>query len=96
MKRTMPSFRILILIKMIYQNTLPTFYTARLSCYYAGKYDEAARWINNLLNEVSLKKYPYAQLEIKTLLALQYCLQSDYDLFNQLNQQHSAPDSPVG
>lgn len=55
-----------------------------LSCYYAEKYDEAARWINNLLNEVSLKKYPYAQLEIKTILALQYCLQSDYDLFNQL------------
>lgn len=55
-----------------------------LSCYYAEKYDEAARWINNLLNEVSLKKYPFTQLEIKTLLALQYCLQSDYDLFNQL------------
>jgi hypothetical protein len=55
-----------------------------LSCYYAEKYDEAARWINKLLNDVSLKKYPYAQLEIKTLLALQYCLQADYDLFNQL------------
>ena len=30
-----------------------------LGCYYAGKYDEADRWINNMLNEVSLKKYPY-------------------------------------
>lgn len=55
-----------------------------LGCYYAEKYDEAARWINNLLNEVSLKKYPQAQLEIKVLLALQYCLMSDYELFNQL------------
>ncbi|GJM62099.1 MULTISPECIES: hypothetical protein [Persicobacter] len=55
-----------------------------LSCYYAGKYSEAARWINNLLNEVSLKKYPMAQLEIKVLLALQYCLMNDFDLFNQL------------
>ncbi|HAA16928.1 MAG TPA: hypothetical protein DCE41_36530 [Cytophagales bacterium] len=55
-----------------------------LSCYYAGKYDEAARWINNLLNEISLKKYPIAQLEVKTLLALQYCLMKDFDLFNQL------------
>ena len=55
-----------------------------ISCYYADKYDEAARWVNNLLNEVSLKKYPYALLEIKTLLALQYCHLKDFDLFNQL------------
>ncbi|MBW3544672.1 MAG: hypothetical protein KY428_03575, partial [Bacteroidetes bacterium] len=62
-----------------------TYVTYRaISCYYAGKTDEASRWINKLLNDVSLKKYPYAQLEIKTLLALQYCLMSDYDLFNQL------------
>jgi len=55
-----------------------------VSCYYTDKYDEAARFINNLLNEVSLKKYPVAQLEIKAILALQYCLMEDYDLFNQL------------
>ncbi len=55
-----------------------------ISCYYAGKYDEAARWINNLLNEMSLKKYPNAQLEIKTLLALQYCIMDEYELFHQL------------
>jgi hypothetical protein len=55
-----------------------------LSCYYAKRYDEAARWINNLLNEMSLKKYPFAQLEVKLLLALQYCLMSDYELFSQL------------
>jgi len=55
-----------------------------LSCYYAEKYDEAARWINNLLNEISLKKFPMAQLEDKTVLAVQYCLLNDYDLFNQI------------
>lgn len=55
-----------------------------ISCYYAEKYDEAAKWINNLLNELSLKKYPTALLEIKLILALQYCLMNDYDLFNQL------------
>jgi hypothetical protein len=55
-----------------------------LSCYYVKKYDQASRWINNLLNEVSLKRYPNAQLEIKVILALQYCLLNDYDLFNQL------------
>lgn len=55
-----------------------------ISCYYADKYDEAARLINNMLNDLSLKKYPYTQLEVKLFLALQYCLMKDYDLFNQL------------
>jgi len=55
-----------------------------LSCYYVGKYEEASRYLNNLLNEVSLKKYLYVQLEIKALLALQYCLMDEYDLFKQL------------
>jgi hypothetical protein len=55
-----------------------------LSCFYAKKYDEASRWINNLLNEMSLKKFPQAQLEVKLLLALQYCLLNDYELFSQL------------
>jgi len=55
-----------------------------LSCYYAGKFDEARHWVNDLLNEVSLKKYPYAMLEIKAILALQYCCLKDFDLFNQL------------
>ncbi len=55
-----------------------------ISCYYAGQYDQASRWINGLLNDVSLKKYPEIQLEIKTILAIQYCLMRDFDLFNQL------------
>ncbi|MDW8286767.1 MAG: hypothetical protein RMJ89_01720, partial [Flammeovirgaceae bacterium] len=55
-----------------------------LSCYYVSKYDEAAKWINTLLNEVSLKNYPYALLEIKCLLALQYCCMRDMELFSQL------------
>jgi hypothetical protein len=70
------------------KNDLPNYITyviyRALSCYYKKKYDEAARWVNNLLNEISLKKYPAAQLEIKTVLALQYCMVRDYDLFNQL------------
>src|SRR6185369_643382 len=61
-----------------------TVYRA-LSCYYADKYDEAAKLINNLLNEVSLKKYPLAQLEIKSFLALQYTLLKDFELFTQLS-----------
>ncbi len=55
-----------------------------LSCYYVGKYDEAAKIINTLLNEVSLKKYPFVLMEVKALLALQYCLLNDFELFTQL------------
>lgn len=55
-----------------------------LGCFYTNRYDESARWLNNMLNELSLKRYPRAQLEIKLLLALQYCLMNDYDLFNQV------------
>jgi hypothetical protein len=55
-----------------------------ISCYYAEKYEEAARWINNLLNEVSIKKYPYALLEVKIVLALQYAIMQDSELLNQL------------
>lgn len=66
----------------------PTYVTyamyRALSCYYVNKYDEAGKWINNLLNDVSLKKLPHMQLEIKIILALQYCLVNDFDLFNQL------------
>jgi hypothetical protein len=55
-----------------------------LSCTYASRYDESAKWLNTLLNELSLKKFQFATIEIKTLLALQYCLMKDYELFNQL------------
>lgn len=55
-----------------------------LAHYYAGKYEETAKLLNTLLNEVSLKKYSYTQLELKSLLALQYVLLQDYELFNQL------------
>lgn len=55
-----------------------------LACYYVEKYDEAAKLINGLLNDVSLKKYPFTLLEIKSLLALQYVMVQDYELFNQL------------
>lgn len=55
-----------------------------ICCYNIGKYDEAAKWMNNLLNDLSLKKHPNTLLELKIFLGLQYCLLRDYDLFNQL------------
>ena len=55
-----------------------------ICCYYVGKFDEAAKLINGMLNEVSLKKYPFVQMEVKALLALQYCMLRDFELFTQL------------
>ncbi|MGK7391869.1 MAG: hypothetical protein ACNS60_16075 [Candidatus Cyclobacteriaceae bacterium M2_1C_046] len=55
-----------------------------LTAFYVGEYNESARWFNNLLNEPGLKKNPLVQLEIKVLLALQYALKQDLDLFTQL------------
>jgi hypothetical protein len=70
------------------KNNIPQYiiYTCyrALACYYVDKYDEAARWVNNLLNDLGLKKLPFTQMEIKIFLALQYCLMKDFDLFNQL------------
>jgi hypothetical protein len=51
--------------------------------YYAGRYEDAARVINGLLSEVNIKKYPFVQMEVKALLALQYCMLRDFELFNQ-------------
>jgi hypothetical protein len=63
-------------------HTVYTIYRA-LSFYYSEKYEEAARLINALLSDVNLKKYPFVQMEVKALLALQYCMLRDFDLFNQ-------------
>lgn len=55
-----------------------------LSAYYVERYEEAARLLNNLLNDVSFKRYPLAQLEVKALLAVVYGMLRDVDLVNQL------------
>lgn len=66
------------------KHTIYIIYRA-LSSYYVGKYEEAAKMINNLLNEVSLKRFPFAMMEVKALLCLQYCMMRDFELFNQLS-----------
>ena len=54
-----------------------------LSCYYEGNYREAASWIQQVFNQVSFKSFSRAQVELKALLALQYALLDEYDLFMQ-------------
>lgn len=55
-----------------------------LGCHYAEKHEEAARLLNNLLNDVSIKKYPLALIEVKLILALQYAINKENELLTQL------------
>jgi hypothetical protein len=55
-----------------------------LGQYYTGRYDEAIKWINKLLNDISLKRFQYVHLEIKLFLAVQYCVVKDNELLGQL------------
>lgn len=52
--------------------------------FYAGKYEEGVRWLNKLLNEISLKKFQYVSLEIKLFLGILYVLVKDEELLTQL------------
>ena len=54
-----------------------------LCCYYAGRYEAAMDWLYGFLSQCNLKGYPEALLNVKALLALQYVLVDDYDLFTQ-------------
>ena len=65
-------------IQDVPKHTIFVIYRA-IGCYYIGKYEEAAKLINNLLNEVSLKKYPFVLMEVKAILALQYCMLRDFE-----------------
>ncbi|TAF34242.1 MAG: hypothetical protein EAZ67_04375 [Cytophagales bacterium] len=61
------------------------YYTYRaISCHYAGEYEKGAKWINDLFNRASLKKYPLLYTELKSILALQYCLANDNELYTQV------------
>ncbi|MBA3901835.1 MAG: hypothetical protein H0X62_16810, partial [Bacteroidetes bacterium] len=42
---------------------------------YQKKYNEAAGHLNNIMNEVSLKHYPHAEIESKLFLALVYTIE---------------------
>ncbi len=56
-----------------------------LGFYYVERFEDAAKVLNGLLNDVNLKKYPFVQMEVKAILALQYCMLRDFDLFNQFS-----------
>ncbi|MCX6296136.1 MAG: hypothetical protein NTX97_08715 [Bacteroidetes bacterium] len=47
--------------------------------YYAGNHLQAIRILNNLINEVSFKNYPFAEMEIKSFLALLNIIADRFD-----------------
>lgn len=68
-------------------NDIPKYLTyvcyRALCAFYVSNFKEAEKWLFNLLNDLSLKRFPQAQTEVKLLLTLQYCMRRDHDLFNQ-------------
>lgn len=55
-----------------------------IGAYYAEKYDDAVRGLTKLLNDTSLKKYPYVNLEIKLILGILYFITNETELLGQL------------
>ncbi len=50
-------------------HTVCTIYRA-LGFYYVSRFEEAAKILNGLLNDVSLKKHPFVQMEVKAISGL--------------------------
>jgi len=50
------------------------------SAYYIEDYENASKYLSNLLNEVSFKNHVHADMEVKLFLILTYSLQNKYDL----------------
>lgn len=55
-----------------------------VSSFYAKRYQEAVGMLSRLVNDVSFKNYPHAEIEIKLLLALFYSMINKYDPANSL------------
>ena len=52
--------------------------------FHAGMYPQAITLLNNLLNEISFKHYPHAEVEIKLFLCLLYTLTNKLELANTI------------
>ena len=52
--------------------------------FYEGDYQKAARIINDIRNEMSLKQYPLMDMECKLFQAMQYCMLGDDELYIQI------------
>jgi hypothetical protein len=55
-----------------------------LALYYKKDFEQSARIVNGILNDVMLRRFPYTMLEIKCFLALLYVILEENELFKQL------------
>ena len=65
--------------------------------FYEGDFSRASKIMNELRNEISLRNYPYFEVECKLFHALIYCLMGENELCNQLMVSISRqipPDDP--
>ena len=68
------------------KSTALCFAAYKALCFYVEKeYRQAAVTINQFFNENNAKEFPHATLELKCLLALQYAILDEYDLFAQIS-----------
>jgi len=54
------------------------------SAFYSEKYDKSIDILNELLNDISLRNYTHADIEIKLFLALLYSMTNEYNLAENL------------
>jgi hypothetical protein len=66
------------------------------SALHARKYNEAVTMLNGLLNDISFKSYPHAEIEIKLLLALAYSMLNKYDPAHSLIRSASRKIREMG
>jgi len=52
--------------------------------FYEGDFTKAARILNDLRNQMSLKQYPLMDMEFKLFQAMQYCMMGDDELYIQI------------
>lgn len=61
------------------------FHMFQAYTYFTGRnYKKAAKLLYNMRNEVNLRRYLHADLEVKFFLTLTYVMMEDFDLANQL------------
>ena len=55
-----------------------------LSSFYRGRYEETQDRLNEIRNNVSLKNYPHADMELRLFLAINYSITGELEMSNSL------------
>jgi hypothetical protein len=72
-----------------------TIYKA-IALYYNKDYDQSAKVVNGILNDLIMKRFPYAMVELKSLLALLYVILEENELFKQVSNSVQRQTKLIG